>query len=189
MCPSLCEGKPAPLWYIRKAWRNPPPCDLSCHWPWTEWTRLNDVCVRCKPCNKSHSALQRLFAKEPSLREEFKEKFQAADGSRTAFMLRARGLPGDEVKALVRTVLTETTTQTNSLKRKQHVEYLDEADLKKRLVHKPDQVQRILEKGPLFEHPETGAQMYTFRTFTQASNPLLLCYVLDDSVALLSIEV
>ena len=125
----------------------------------------------------------------PTLRQEFKEKFQAADGSRTAVVLRARGLLGDEVKALVRTVLTETTTQTNSLKRKQQVEYLDEADLKKRLAHKPEQVQRIIDKGPLFEHPETGAQMYTFRTFTQASNPLLLCYVLDDSVALLSIEV
>ena len=70
-------------------------------------------------------------------------------------MIRARGLMGDEMKAMVKTVLTESTTQTNTLKRKQHVEYLDEADLKKRLVHKPDQVQRILEKGPLFEHPET----------------------------------
>ena len=129
-----------------------------------------------------------MFGKEPSLRQEFKDKLQAADGSRTAFMLRARGLLGDEVKALVRTVLTERTTQT-TLKRKQHVEYLDEADLKKRLADKPEQVQRIIDKGPLFEHPETGAQMYTFRTFTQASNPLLLCYVIDDSVALLSIEV
>ena len=52
-------------------------------------------------------------------------------------MLGARGLLGDEVKALVRTVLTERTTKTNTLKRKQHVEYLDEADLKKRLVDKP----------------------------------------------------
>ena len=108
-----------------------------------------------------------MFAKEPTLRDEFKEKFQNADGSRTAFMIRARGLAGDEFKALVRTVLTETTTQTSTLKRKQHVEYLDEADLKKRLVDKPDQVQRIIDNGPLFEHPETGAQMYTVRTFTQ----------------------
>ena len=155
----------------------------------TEWSRLNDASVRCKPCGKSHSALQRLFAKDPALREEFKDKFQNGDGSRSAFMIRARGLMGDEMKGMVKTVLTESTTQTNSMKRKQHVEYLDEADLKKRLVDKPEQVQRILEKGHLFEHPETGAQMYTFRTFTQASNPLLLCYVLDDSVALLSIEV
>ena len=123
--------------------------------------------MRCKACNKSHSALQRLFAKEPTLREEFKEKFQTADGSRTAFMIRARGLLGDDVKALVLTMLTEKTTQTNILKRKQHVEYLDEVDLKKRLVDKPDQVQRIIDNGPLFEHPETRAQMYTFRTFTQ----------------------
>ena len=155
----------------------------------TEWSRLNDASVRCKPCGKSHSQLQRLFAKDPALREESKDKFQNGDGSRSAFMIRARGLMGDEMKGMVKTVLTESTTQTNSMKRKQHVEYLDEADLKKRLVDKPEQVQRILEKGHLFEHPETGAQMYTFRTFTQASNPLLLCYVIDDSVALLSIEV
>ena len=108
-----------------------------------------------------------MFGKDPSLRQELKDKFQANDGSRSAFMLRARGICGDEFKALVRTVLTETTTQTSTLKRKQHVEYLDEADLKKRLVDKPEQVQRILEKGHLFEHPETGAKMYSFRTFTQ----------------------
>ena len=74
---------------------------------------------------------------------------------------------GDEMKSMVKTVLTESTTQTNSMKRKQHVEYLDEADLKKRLVDKPHQLQRILDKGSIFEHPETGASMYTFRTFTQ----------------------
>ena len=96
---------------------------------------------------------------------------------------------GCELKRLIQTVLTERTTECNTFKRKEHIVYLDEADLKKRLADKPEQVQRILDKGPLFEHPETGAQMYTFRTFTQASNPLLLCYVLDDSVALLSIEV
>ena len=128
-----------------------------------------------------------MFGKEPSLRQEFKDKLQAADGSRTAFMLRARGLLGDEVKALVRTVLTETTTQTNTLKRKQHVEYLDEADVKKRLVDKPDQVQRIIDNGPLFEHPETGAKMYSIRTFTQ-EHTLPPCHVLDDSVAFLSRE-
>ena len=108
-----------------------------------------------------------MFAKEPTLREEFKEEFQNADGSRTAFMIRARGLLGDDVKALVLTMLTEKTTQTNILKRKQHVEYLDEVDLKKRLVDKPDQAQRIVDNGPLFEHPETGAKLYSFRTFTQ----------------------
>ena len=133
--------------------------------------------------------MQRVFAKGPNLRLELKEKFKQDDASRAAFILRSRGLVGEELKSLVKTVLTERTTETNTLKRKEHVEYLDEVDLKKRLVDKPDQVQRIIDNGPLFEHPETGAQMYTFRTFTQASNPLLLCYVLDDSVALLSIEV
>ena len=74
---------------------------------------------------------------------------------------------GHDLKALVQTMIKETTSQSTTFKRKQHVEYLDEADLKKRLVDKPDQVQRIIDKGPLFEHPETGAYMYTFRTFTQ----------------------
>ena len=55
-----------------------------------------------------------MFGKEPSLRQEFKDKLQAADGSRTAFMLRARGIIGDDFKALVRTTLTERTTQTNT---------------------------------------------------------------------------
>ena len=74
---------------------------------------------------------------------------------------------GCELKSLIQTVLTEKTTERNTLKRKEHVEYLDEVDLKKRLVDKPDQVQRIIDNGPFFEHPETGAHMYTFRTFTQ----------------------
>ena len=174
MCSSFCEAKHASLWYIRKARHNPPPCNMSRHWPWMEWTRLNDACVRCKPCNKSHSALQRLFAKEPSLREEFKDKFQNVDGSRSEFMIRARNLIGEEIKGLLRTMITERTTQTNSLKRKQHVEYLDEADLKKRLVDKPDQVQRIMDNGGIFEHPETGAMLYSLRTFTQEHTATLL---------------
>ena len=89
-------------------------------------------------------------------------------------MQRSRGLIGEELKSLVQTVLTERTTETNTLKRREHFEYLDEVDLKKRLVDKPDQVQRIIDKGPEFEHPETGALMYTFRTFTQEHTH---CYV------------
>ena len=81
---------------------------------------------------------------------------------------------GEELKSLVQTVLTERTTETNTLKRKEHVEYLDEVDIKKRLVDKPDQVQRIIENGPVFQHPETKAQMYTFRTFTHEHTH---CYV------------
>ena len=115
-----------------------------------------------------------MFGKDPSLRQELKDKFQANDGSRSAFMLRARGICGDEFKALVRTVLTETTTQTNTLKRKEHTEYLDEVDLKKRLVDKPDQVQRIMDNGGIFEHPETGAMLYSLRTFTQEHTATLL---------------
>ena len=58
---------------------------------------------------------------------------------------------GHDLKALVQTMIKETTSQSTTFKRKQHVEYLDEADLKKRLVDKPDQLQRIIDKGPIFE--------------------------------------
>ena len=81
---------------------------------------------------------------------------------------------GEEIKALVRTMITERTTQTNSLKRKQHVEYLDEAELKKRLVDTPEQVQRIKDHGCFFDHPETGAMLYSLRTFTQEHTATLL---------------
>ena len=115
-----------------------------------------------------------MFSKNPNLRLELKEKFQHCEASRAAFMQRSRGLIGEELKSLVQTVLTERTTETNTLKRKEHFEYLDEVDLKKRLVDKPDQLQRIIENGPSFQHPETKAQMYTFRTFTHEHTH---CYV------------
>ena len=82
---------------------------------------------------------------------------------------------GYDLKALVQTMIKEKTSQSTTLKRKQHVEYLDEADLKKRLVDKPDQVQRIMDNGGIFEHPETGATLYTLRTFTQEYTATLPC--------------
>ena len=82
---------------------------------------------------------------------------------------------GCELKSLIQTVHTEKTTECNTLKRKEHVEYLDEADLKKRLVDKPDQVQRIMDNGGIFEHPETGAALYSLRTFTQEYAATLPC--------------
>ena len=145
--------------------------------------------MRCKPCNKSHSALQRLYAKEPNLRLDLKEKFSQDDASRAAFISRSRGLMGCELKSLIQTVLTEKTTECNTFKRKAHVEYLDEADLKKRLVDKPDQVQRIIDKGPSFEHPETGAHMYTPRTFTQDHTHCYYAMYQKMNVALLYGEV
>ena len=81
---------------------------------------------------------------------------------------------GCELKSLIQTVLTEKTTECNTFKRKEHVVYLDEADLKKRLVDKPDQVQRIMDNGGIFEHPETGATLYSLRTFTQEHTATLL---------------
>ena len=81
---------------------------------------------------------------------------------------------GHDLKALVQTMIKEKTSQSTTFKRKQHVEYLDEADLKKRLVDKPDQVQRIMDNGGIFEHPETGAMLYSLRTFTQEHTATLL---------------
>ena len=82
---------------------------------------------------------------------------------------------GCDLKALVQTMIKEKTSQSTTLKRKQHVEYLDEADLKKRLVDKPDQVQRMMDNGGIFEHPETGATLYSLRTFTQEHTATLPC--------------
>ena len=62
--------------------------------------------VRCKPCNKAHSALQRIFTKEPNLRLELKENFKNNETCRSVSMKRARGLMGDELHSLVRTQLT-----------------------------------------------------------------------------------
>ena len=84
---------------------------------------------------------------------------------------------GCDLKALVQTMIKEKTSQSTTLKRKQHVEYLDEADLKKRLVDKPDQVQRMMDNGGIFEHPETGATLYSLRTFTQEHTATLPCSI------------
>ena len=96
---------------------------------------------------------------------------------------------GHDLKALVQTMIKETTSQSTTFKRKEHVEYLDEADLKKRLVDKPDQLQRIIDKGSIFEHPETGASMYTFRTFTQDHTHCYYAMYQKMNVALLYGEV
>ena len=63
--------------------------------------------VRCKPCNKAHSALQRIFSKEPTLRLELKENFKNNEKGRSVFMKRARGLMGDDLHSLVRSHLTK----------------------------------------------------------------------------------
>ena len=72
-----------------------------------QWGRLNMRSVRCKPCNKAHSALQRIFAKDPNLRIELKENFKNNSTCRSVFMKKARGLMGHERHSLLRTQMTK----------------------------------------------------------------------------------
>ena len=123
--------------------------------------------MRCKDCNRSHSALQRLYAKEPATRAKLYEKFSKDAESRKAFICRSRGLVGEDLKCLVDTIITEKTTRRNGSTRIRHTDILDSPELKKRLVDKPDQLKRILDNGHEFEHPDTGARMYYLTTFTQ----------------------
>ena len=71
--------------------------------------------VRCKPCNKAHSALQRILSKEPTLRLELKENFKNNEKGRSVFMKRARGLMGDDLHSLVRSHLTKKKTASKKI--------------------------------------------------------------------------
>ena len=122
--------------------------------------------VRCKTCNKDNSTLQRLFKKEPLLKQSLQEKFSNDEESRANFIKRSRGLLGSELKALVETTLTERTSEFAHTKRKRHVDFLDEQDLKKRFADRPEQLANVLANGSSFTHPETGATLYQLTTFT-----------------------
>ena len=123
--------------------------------------------MRCKECNRSHSALQRLYTKEPATRAKLYEKFSKDSESRKAFILRSRGLVGEDLKCLVDTIITEKTTRRKGSTRRRHTDIVDSPELKERLVDKPDQLKRMLDNGHEFEHPDTGARMYYLTTFTQ----------------------
>ena len=127
--------------------------------------------------------MQRLFQKEPALRAQFNETYKSTAESRTAFITRSRGLVGDDLKKLVQTAVTETRSQHSSSKRKTRTDFLDSPDLKKCLVGKPDELQRILDSGPSFEHPDTGAQMYALTSFTE-EHPHYHLAMLNQSMSL-----
>ena len=127
---------------------------------------MSNYSVKCKMCNKDHSALQRLFSKDPGLRVSLNDKFNKDEESRANFISRSRGLLGNDLKALVQTMVSERTSEQTSTKRQRHVEYLDEQDLKKRFVDRPEQLEKLMSKGPSFEHPETGATLYQFTSFS-----------------------
>ena len=74
---------------------------------------------------------------------------------------------GSDLKAVIDTMLKETTSESKSTKRNRHTEFLDSPDLKKRFVNKPDQLENVKALGVAFVHPDTGAQMYQLTSFTQ----------------------
>ena len=152
-----CEDYTARLFYISMAAYNP-----LC----TEWTRHTKYSVRCKQCNKDNAALQRLFQKCPPIRKELHDKFSTDEESRSEFIRRSRGLLGKDLKALVETMLQEKTSETKACKRKKLTEFLDEAELKKRFVHKPpEQLEKVLAECYAFTHPDSGADLYALSTF------------------------
>ena len=135
--------------------------------PYTGWTRLSTYSVRCKPCNRQHSALQRLWGKEPFLRDSFLARVQNDEHARAAFITRSRNIVGKELKALVETAVKETITERKSTKRRTAIEFVDSPDLKKRYHDKPEQLEYIRARGEAFTHPHTNARMYGVTTYTQ----------------------
>ena len=111
--------------------------------------------------------MQRLAAKHPELRKDLQEKFSKDEESRAEFIRRSRGLMGHDLKALIETMIKETTSECTTTNRKRHTEFLDSPDLRKRFVDKPDQLENVKKRGAAFQHPDTGANMYQLTTFTQ----------------------
>ena len=73
---------------------------------------------------------------------------------------------GKDLKAVVMTTLQEKTSETKSCTRKRHIDYVDEVELKKRFVDKPDQLEKVLAECYAFTHPDSGAELYAVSTFT-----------------------
>ena len=79
----------------------------------------------------------RLFNKDGELGKEFKEKVTVDAESRADFIRRSRGLCSAELKALVRTTVSEKATYRRTRKRRKLVNYVDLYDLKKHFEGKP----------------------------------------------------
>ena len=58
-----------------------------------------------------------MYTKEPATRAKLHEKFSKDAESRQAFILRSRGLVGEDLKCVVDTILREKTTRRNGSKR------------------------------------------------------------------------
>ena len=121
--------------------------------------RLNARSVRCKPCNKAHSALQRMFAKDPKLGMELKENFKNNSTHRTIFMKNARGLMGDELHSLLRTELT-----TNKKKKA-----CNKINLKKCIMHALRDLPHMLNRSSANQE-KTAANVTRVCTLTHEEN-------------------
>jgi len=110
--------------------------------------------------------MQRLASKQPELRIALQDKFSRDEERRAEFISRSRGLMGSDLKAVIDTMLKETTSESKSTKRNRRTEFLDSPDLKKRFLDKPDQLENVKARGVAFVHPDTGAQMYQLTSFT-----------------------
>ena len=121
--------------------------------------RLNARSVRCKPCNKAHSALQRMFAKDPKLGMELKENFKNNSTHRTIFMKNARGLMGDELHSLLRTELTKNKKK----------KACNKINLKKCIMHALRDLPHMLNRSS-FNQEKTAANVTRVCTLTHEEN-------------------
>ena len=86
-------------------------------------------------------------------------------------------------------MLCEKTAEIKSSTRKRHTEYLDEVDLKRRFVDKPDECAKLMAAGYTFLHPDTGAELYALTTFALEHPPSSFCYVRSVTAVLPSSDV
>ena len=121
--------------------------------------RLNTRSVRCKPCNKAHSALQRIFAKDPNLRIELEENFKNNSTCRSVFMKKARGLMGDELHSLLRTELTKNKKK----------KACNKTNLKKCIMHALRDLPHMLNRSS-FNQEKTAANVKRVCTLTHEDN-------------------
>ena len=98
----------------------------------------------------------RLFSKDKELGKDFKEKVNVDTESRADLIRRSRGLVASELKALVRTMVSEKATYRRLRKRRKIVNYVDLYDLKKHFEGKPAQYDQVYKAGPEFTCTHRG---------------------------------
>jgi len=152
------------------------------------WTRLNAWSVRCKACNETTLALLQFFNEEHALRIPYDLKVRVDHDIQSGFVIRARGVRGDELKCQVQrsitekppTWFTEKRTEHRSLKRSKPSVFLDSPDLKKHMRSKHGELQAIISAGSSYilytraPGDITGTNKYAVDTCTQEHRHCLL---------------